>query len=502
MFLYDSPDFSGTPTPNNLGLNANVYGIVQPSYQWTNVTNNSEIVGYGNSLIVTPDMVADRTAIFRCTVTDSDTQATYYDEIQVAKLANGAEGLDAYYIDLTNYSASVPFDSSGTILIDPSTIYTDVFAYHGITQIPIISMTAKFTEGSGTCEVKDNRVSLKTLTSTSARITLTIEVDEGVTVTKDWYINQSKNGEDGFNGEDAVRTYLTGEQFFHYAEYAKIPTPQSITLKMDTTLMDVASYKWYWKVSGTSEWTLLEGETKSELVVVYNGIYFQTGEDEITFRCVVTSVSGMSFEDIITINNVRDGESAYRGALDNESMTVPANYEGVVSDWSQATTYANLRRGGTKFANTEYTLTSSQLSGVGTLSINQEKKQITVNSSSIPENYVTVQWQIDFVHEGKTVDTVVLSLVKNVTGKDGNIGNSSIQIYCNTNSTPTRPTFTEMISSSGGTSGSFAWYPDPTNSTTTLTWTSTGYLNPNTNKIDLLPDKSGYRWTQPVIFLR
>lgn len=75
-------------------------------------------------------------------------------------------------------------------------------------------MTAKFTEGSGTCEVKDNRVSLKTLTSTSARITLTIEVDEGVTVTKDWYINQSKNGEDGFNGEDAVRTYLTGEQFF------------------------------------------------------------------------------------------------------------------------------------------------------------------------------------------------------------------------------------------------------------------------------------------------
>ena len=28
------------------------------------------------------------------------------------------------------------------------TIYTDVFAYHGITQIPIISMTAKFTEGS------------------------------------------------------------------------------------------------------------------------------------------------------------------------------------------------------------------------------------------------------------------------------------------------------------------------------------------------------------------
>lgn len=500
MFLYDSPDFSGTPTPNNLGLNANVYGIVQPSYQWTNVTNNSEIVGYGNSLIVTPDMVADRTAIFRCTVTDSDTQATYYDEIQVAKLANGAEGLDAYYIDLTNYSASVPFDSSGTILIDPSTIYTDVFAYHGITQIPIISMTAKFTEGSGTCEVKDNRVSLKTLTSTSARITLTIEVDEGVTVTKDWYINQSKNGEDGFNGEDAVRTYLTGEQFFHYAEYAKIPTPQSITLKMDTTLMDVASYKWYWKVSGTSEWTLLEGETKSELVVVYNGIYFQTGEDEITFRCVVTSVSGMSFEDIITINNVRDGESAYRGALDNESMTVPANYEGVVSDWSQATTYASLRRGGTKFANTEYTLTSSQLSGVGTLSINQEKKQITVNSSSIPENYITVQWQINFIYEGQTVDTVVLSLVKNVTGKNGDVGNSSIQIYCNTNNTPTRPTFTEMISSSGGTSGSFAWYPDPTNSTTTLTWTSTGYLNPNTNKIDLLPDKSGYRWTQPVIF--
>ena len=72
-------------------------------------------------------------------------------------------------------------------------------------------------------------------------------------------------------------------------------------------------------------------------------------------------------------------------------MTVPANYEGVVSDWSQATTYAHLRRGGTKFNNTEYTLTSSQLSGVGTLSINQEKKQITVNSSS--KEYYWKRWK-------------------------------------------------------------------------------------------------------------
>lgn len=498
MFLYDSPDFSGTPTPVNLGLNATVYGIEHPSYVWTN--QNHESVNFSQKLVVVPEMMSDRTEIFRCTVTDEDTKATYYDEVQVAKLSNGAEGLDAYYIDLTNYSASVPFDANGTILIDPTTIYTDVFAYHGITEIPILKMTAEFTQGSGTLTVSGNRVTLATLNSISARITLTITVDEGVVITKNWYINQSKNGEDGFNGEDAVRTYLTGDQFFHYAEYATIPNPTTITLKMDTNLTNVVSYQWYWAIAGTGDWTLLDGEIGSQLVVSYNGVYFQTGADEISFRCIVTSSSGMMFEDIMTINNVRDGESAYRGALDNESMTVPANYEGVVSDWKPATTYATLRRGGTKFANTDYTLSATLVSGSGSLSIDQSKKQITVNSSSVPNNYVTVIWNVDFIYEGQTVDTVALALVKNVTGKNGDIGNASVQIYTNTNYTPSRPTFTQMISASGGSSGGYAWYPDPTNSTTTLTWTSTGYYNPNTSSIDLLPDGSGYRWTKPVVY--
>lgn len=503
MFLYNTPDFSGDPTPTNLSLVANVYGIPNPSYEWEDQVHT--VVGYGNSLVVTPEMMHDRTEVFRCTVTDQDTGAAYYDETQVAKLANGADGtsgMDAYYIDLTNYSASVPFDANGNILVVPTTIYTDVFAYHGIEQIQILSMTAEFTSGAGSCSVSGNRVTLQSLETPSARITLTITVENNIEIEKYWYINQSKDGEAGFDGEDAVRTYLTGtSQFFHYKEYASIPDPTTITLKMDSNIAG-GTYQWYYAPYGTGDWVELEGEISSQLVVSYNGVYFQSGVDEVTFRCVVTSFNGSSYEDLYTINNVRDGESVYRGALENEKMTVPANSDGMVGDWSNANTYASLRRGGTIFENSEYTITATSITGVGTVSIDQSKKLITVDSSSIPDNYLVVQWQINFTHEGEVRDTVTLTLGKNVTGKDGDMGNSSIQIYCNTNATsgPSRPTFTEMLSASGGSSGGYAWYPDPTNSTTTLTWTSTGYFNPNTQKMDLLPDGSGYRWTKPVIF--
>lgn len=501
LFLYDTPDFTGDPTPRNLLLTANTYGITNPSYQWTDSSN--QVLGYGNTLTVLPNMLKNRTGIFRCTVTDTITTGKYYDETQIAKLSNGTEGLDAYYIDLTNYSVSVPVSSTGEMLVDPDSVFTDVFAYHGVNKISIENLEVSFMDGSGKCVIDGNRIILKSLGSRYAKIKIIVTVEQGIQVEKFWYINQNKDGENGFNGEDAVRTYLSGDQFFHYAQYATVPSPEVITLRMDTSLTGNVTYKWYWAIAGTSDYNLLEGETRSELLVHYNGIYFtSTGADEITFRCLVTSEGGNTFEDIITINKVRDGESAYHCTLDNQNITVEATNEGVVGDWSQASTYATLRRGSKFIDNTEYTITATQLTpNVGTLSINQEKKQITVNRSSIPNNYITVQWQIDFTHEGAIRDSIVLSLVKNIAGKDGLLGNSSIQIYCNTNNTPPTPDFTDMIPAAGKPSGGYTWTPDPVNSTTELTWTSTGYYNPNTGKIDTLPESiTGQRWTKPVVF--
>lgn len=504
LFLYDTPDFTGDPTPKDLLLTANTYGITNPSYQWTNSLNT--VVGYGNTLTVLPSMMNGRTEIFRCTVTDTITSSTYYDETQLAKLSNGTEGLDAYYIDLTNYSVSVPVSSTGEMLVEEGSVYTDVIAYHGIKKIDIKSLTATFTNGYGECYVEGDRVFLKTLDSRSAVIKITVIVENSVQIDKFWYVNQNKDGENGFNGEDAVRTYLSGDQFFHYSEYATVPSPEVITLKMDTSLTGIVIYKWYWAISGTSDYTLLEGENSQELLVYYNGIYFtSTGADEITFKCVVISENGNTFEDVITINNIRDGESVYHCALDNQNMTVESTYEGVVGDWSQAVTYATLRRGSKTIANTDYEISYSKLTnGIGTLSIDQEKKKITVNKESIPDNYITVQWQIDFTHESKIRDSIILSLVKNVAGKKGELGNTPIQIYCNATTTPTTPDFTERIPAAGASSSGFIWTPDPKNSNEVVTWSSTGYYNPNTGKIDTLPDEdsisSGKRWTTPVVF--
>lgn len=34
LFLYDAPDYSGTPTPSSVVLYCNTYGMTNPTYEW------------------------------------------------------------------------------------------------------------------------------------------------------------------------------------------------------------------------------------------------------------------------------------------------------------------------------------------------------------------------------------------------------------------------------------------------------------------------------------
>lgn len=215
-----------------------------------------------------------RTLTLRCTVTHSD-GTKYYDDVQLAKLSNGAEGLDAYYIDLTNGTVSIPFASDGvTPLVDLSTISTEVYAYRGITPINIKSILTDIKEGIATVKVEGNKITLTSISSVSVTVNLHITMEDGVIVTKSWYINKTANGEDGFNGEDAIYVTMTGEQFFHYASGESVPNPTTITLTTDTFNLLSPTFKWYWAIAGTYDWQLLPNETSASLVVSYNGIYF------------------------------------------------------------------------------------------------------------------------------------------------------------------------------------------------------------------------------------
>lgn len=496
LYLYDSPDYTGVPNPSAVNLTANVYGMENPTYEWTTLDEANTTISYQNAVSIPHTFFSTRTFNLRCTVTNSD-GTTYYDDVQLAKLANGAEGLDAYYIDLSNGTAAIPYSADGnTPGVSLDTIKTLVYAYHGIEPITIQNITYSVSSGTATVTISGNSVKLATLDTDKANIDLQITLADGVSVTKTWYVSKVKNGEDGWNGEDAAYVYMSGEQFFHYKSGATIPEPTSITITADSFNILNPTYKWYWSIAGMYDWQLLANETANKLVVSYNGVYFtSTGKDEISFKCEVIG-DGSSYSDFMTINKVRDGENVYRAILTNENTSVPASSTGVVSDYSSASTEARLRYGSTEYTN--FKLTTTLLKGSGSVSYTSSTRILKCTSLS---SDVAV-WRADFYYpssgtDSKVVDSVDFTVSKSKAGSDGEAGTSSLNIYCVKSSQPSRPSLTYRPTSSGATSNGTVWYPDAKYSSSSKTWVSTGSYDAKTDSVVYDSAIGGY-WTYPV----
>ena len=504
LFLYETPDDSGTPTPSTISLTANVHGMTNPSFEWTRL-DTGVIMGTYSSLEVfyTSLNKGQRTLSLRCTVTNSD-GGEYYDDVQLAKLFNGAEGADAYYVDLSNGTAVIPYDESGNPKIVISEIYTDVMAYHGINAISIKNMTIKSVKGTATAHVDlaSNRVYLDTLNSTTAEITIGVTLEDGYAIDKVWYIGTTKDGENGFNGEDAMYMTMTGEQYFHYKSGETVPNPTYIDISTSTTNVNGATYKWYYSEAGKYSWNLIQNKVGPTLRVQYNSAWMNIA-DEVTFKCVVTDSVGNEFYDFITINKVRDGENVYRGSLQNENCSIVTDENGnFTADAARvATTTSKLRYGNEEVTN--YTLQGYGTPYYGTgpsLNYNSSTKELSYPTDKLSAfTSDALVYKIDFyttVKESNTkVDTVDFVISKSKQGITGQNGKQEVTIYICSNSTPSRPTFTTLPTATGA----YNWSLDAHYLSSYTTWSSKGTYNPNTNSIDLIPNTS-YRWTEPVKF--
>lgn len=504
LFLYETPDDSGTPTPSTISLMANVHGMTNPSFKWTRLDTGVTMGTYSSlEVFYTSLNKGQRTLSLRCTVTNSD-GGEYYDDVQLAKLFNGAEGADAYYVDLSNGTAVIPYDESGNPKIVISEIYTDVMAYHGINAISIKNMTIKSVKGTATAHVDlaSNRVYLDTLNSTTAEITIGVTLEDGYAIDKVWYIGTTKDGENGFNGEDAMYMTMTGEQYFHYKSGETVPNPTYVDISTSTTNVNGATYKWYYSEAGKYSWNLIQNEAGPTLRVQYNSAWMNIA-DEVTFKCVVTDSVGNEFYDFITINKVRDGENVYRGSLQNENCSIVTDENGnFTADAARvATTTSRLRYGNEEVTN--YTLQGYGTPYYGTgpsLNYNSSTKELSYPTDKLSAfTSDALVYKIDFYTTVKgsntKVDTVDFVISKSKQGITGQNGKQEVTIYICSNSTPSRPTFTTLPTATGA----YNWSLDAHYLSSYTTWSSKGTYNPNTNSIDLIPNTS-YRWTEPVKF--
>lgn len=496
LFMYDNPEFKGTPTPSTLELLCNTYNVENPIYEWTNKITK-EVLSTEVALSVRPEMFGeDRNMMIRCTVTSG--KEIFYDEVQLAKLGDGAQGADAYYIDLSNGTVAVPYDSSGNNpLINLEGVYTDVYAYHGITQIAIQDIKANVTSGIAQVSVSGNRISLTALGSPNARITLTIQADN-IIFTKDWYINKVSNGEDGFDGVDASYVLLSGEQVFKYSGDGSV-SPTAINLYATAYNLTNPKYKWWWSIAGNNSWTELINEVTNQIIVSPNGSYF-TNADEVTFKVIATSeFGGVEYMDMMTINKIYDGKdgiSPYRATLSNESHTVAAQYDGTTTtaELNKAKTSYALYQGITKLESSQFSVRWTNLDNNTENQLSQDTSNQTLTLARLGSNYDSTVFKVEFcvpANSNTVVDTVDFSITK---AKGGIPGDFEITIYCRSNEAqPATPTITSRPTSSGVYNQGNYWYDTAPSAGAYAIWASTALFDGTTGQ-----RKTGEVWTVPT----
>lgn len=505
LFLYNTTDFSDTPTPESIVLTANTYGIEEPTYKWL---LNGERVSTEQTCTILHSAFITRTVTIRCTITDKFNNE-YYDETQLAKLSSGADGEDAYYVDLTNGTVNIPYNDSGNLpLIDITSVYTEVYAYKGIEAIGITLITPSVVSGDATVTVSGNKVNVKTLNSTSATIRLAITLADSTIINKDWYVNKTANGKDGFSGVDASYVVVTGSMIFKYSKNTLIPDNTTIELTASQYQIESPVYTWYYYNIATGKWDKLttgyqtaEDNSYSVLTIGYNTApYFNDLNVNIArFKVECTSSNGgnIYFDEISIIKQYdgKDGLAGYGCILTNENITVPATYLGnVTGNLSNYYTNTELWYGTEKINSNDYTISCITLTGTGNVNVDNVNKKITLSSFPAAEDYnvfrvsfKTNVVQLDGSSQLMEVGTrdFTVSKAKGAAKQD-----AQVTIYAEALNTarPNAPGFvTDPPVASGSLSNGTIWYPDADSShfsygDNEVIWASQSTLSGTTNK--------------------
>ena len=261
---YDTPDYTGTPSPYRSIVHAQVSGL-SGTPNWYVLNDNEEwelIIGqssttlevYYNDSVIWKDR---KETTIKCELDG------YSDEITLIKIANGATGSDAYSILLSNESTTIPTDKDGVAPINEiQKHYTVINVYRGAERIsPTNIQVESSAENLYEVSVSGNTIRLINISNNVDSITIPIEVVvDGLTFKRSWNIAKSKQGVTGVSGSTLVLNVDGGTRSIVYNQINANPTP-STSAEFIARLYDngeevIGNVGYYWScaghVSGTS----------------------------------------------------------------------------------------------------------------------------------------------------------------------------------------------------------------------------------------------------------
>lgn len=416
---------AGANSPANITLTANVRNLTAaPSLTITSGTMSVTPALTSGSFTFTPAQMTTDVVSFRLTLTESG--VTYTDDMTVAKVREGADGLTGL---LTNESMTLPADSSGVVssyigaggafrvysgAVDVTSSCT--FAVAANTDSLTVSLVASGAS-AGQYSITAGYPTGKSLVSVTLRATYgATTIDKIVTVAK---ANNGATGATGAAGSNATAYWITTSAGAVSKSAAGVYGTSTVTFSgySATGTGSPAPYSGLFVIATTADgatWTDRYTSAANEASKAYTLI---AGIQAVRCRQYLAGATPTTLVDEISVPIVNDGQAGVSAILSNESHTFPSNAAGAVTTYTGSGTTIRVYEGvneipydGVGTANSSWKVTTSALNiAVGVLT--DSGTYLTVGDHSGVAD-LTDNASITYTITGKTSNGTAISFTK------------------------------------------------------------------------------------------
>ena len=393
-----SPGFTGTPIPSTIVVTRTLYNTTGGKWQYFNGSQWTDFSPSqtGATLEVTPTLGHFATSSNKIMRIRFMVSETIFDEMSIAKLADGQSGTDAYTILLTNPSHTVNADYNGNVT-NLQTATTDIIIYKGTKTITpsnvvkdsVVPSNAEFNitqAGSG----NNAKITMTNFPIDADNATCTVNITvENQILKQTFSVSKAKQGTPGASSKTV---FISGNQIFKYAKGSQTPEGgPTITISAVENNFTASSRKWY------ADGAVIQGQTGTNLVVNHTDSYWGS-KTHVVIKYVADGIY-----DEMTISKLYDGVDTYSVILTNESQVLAADSSGNVSaeELAKAKTKVRVFKG-----STELKASNSLASGKFTITTPG-----TMEDGSGTCKWITKETG-DIADDGANVGVVLTSFIK------------------------------------------------------------------------------------------
>ena len=466
MFKY-GPQFIGSPVPNTITLTRSLYNVTGGKWQYHDSVSWVDFnpAQTGGTLEVTPTLGHFATSSNKTMRVRFAINNNIYDEMSIIKVADGADGVNAYTVILDNESHTVAANSSGALLSgEAAKATTKVIVYKGTDMVN--DFTLSKVSDSGIVTTIDNTKKTITLSSMdnasmSGKCTVNIIVG-GQTISKVFSITKSKQAIDGSPAK-LVRVEASNQSFITNKNTGATTPSGNITIK--ATLQGLSgNATWTKSVNGAAYVAVTETVSGNTLTVTKSNV---TAGNSVTYK----ATSG-SYSDSITITHLqegKDGTDSYTVNLSNPSHTTPADSAGTVTaaELAKAVTEINVYKGSTSVVPTVNNLVVNPSTATFTLTQATSTTKAKLTMTAFPKNIDSATATVDVIVGGQTIKQT-FTVTKAKQGLNGSsakavfVSGAQIFKYAKNSSSPSPASITLSAVERNFTGSTRKWYQDGT----------------------------------------